>query len=89
MLGTHGLSLAKIMKQHYEKVKHMSLALQKKEETRANLMNRIQESDAKAGLKEAPIVSSSLLGGVPVVYAVAAVYCTVLFCVVSTICKIY
>ena len=76
------------MKQHYEKVKHMSVTLQKKEETRADLAQRLQESNETAGMKGNVLVSISL-GGVPVVYASAAVYGTVLFCIISIIFKVY
>lgn len=72
------------MKRHYEKVKQMSVALQIKEDTRADLMQRLQEAT-----KDAPLTSNSLLGGLPVAYASAAVYCSVLFCIISITCKIY
>ena len=74
------------MKQHYEKVKHMSVALHKKEETRADLVQRLQNSSSAAGAKDNAIVSMPL-GGLPVVYASAAVYATVLYWIVSIIFK--
>ena len=73
------------MKQHYEKVKHMSLALQQKEDARADMLQRLEDSRAK----EDDALSSKRSMPMPVVYASAAVYCSVLFCVSSIIFKFY
>lgn len=71
------------MKRHYEKVKQMSVTLQIKEDTRADLMQRLQEANKDGSL------TSNSLGGLPVAYASAALYCSVLFCIIYITCKIY
>lgn len=80
------------MKQHYEKVKHMSAELQQKEDARSGLLQQMQEmetSNAEPKSKLDRAIASKSLTAIPIVYVSAAVYCSVLFCIVSIICKIY
>ena len=75
------------MKLHYEKVKEMSLALQQKEDARADLMQRIQGTATSATMSIPDPFQLEV--SKHIVYASAIVYCSVLYCVASIIYKVY
>lgn len=79
------------MKLNYDKVRGMSVALQEKEDARAELVKRIhQNSDSTCDTpKSSNTFPFHLEASKHVLYASAFVYCSVVYSVASTIYKVY